>query len=102
MTITKECGDAHCPKHGGLRTHGRVFSGTVVAAKAQKTITVELLRVRFVPKYERYEKQRTRLKAHVPDCMQVASDQVVRICECRPISKTKNFVVVETVQGGVA
>jgi len=78
-----------------IGTRGRTFIGIVVSAKMQKTVTVEWDRRRYVPKYERYLKARTRVKAHNPDDIDAKEGDVVRITECRPISKTKNFVIVE-------
>lgn len=81
-----------------LSLRGRQFVGNIVSAKAQKTVVVEWTRLCFVPKYERYEKKKTKLKVHVPDEMKVNLGDKVRIVETRPISKTKNFIVVEILQ----
>lgn len=77
---------------------GMSFVGTVVSAKAHKTVSVQWERRRFVPKYERYEKRRSKVAAHVPDGMSVNEGDVVRIKETRPISKTKHFVVTEVLE----
>ena len=78
-----------------ISTRGRVLEGKVISAKAAKTVTVEWERRKYLPKYERYEKRRSRVKAHVPEGVEVHEGQMVRIAETRPISKTKNFVVLE-------
>ncbi len=79
-------------------TRGRQFVGKVVRAAARKTVVVEWPRLNFLPKYERYEKRRTRVHVHLPDHItDIAVGDMVRISECRPISKTKHFVVVEKV-----
>ncbi len=83
------------PKLGSLRTHGRIFKGIVKAARMQKTITVEWNRLFYIKKYERYEKKRSKVKAHVPENIEVKEGDTVKIMECRPISKTKHFVVIE-------
>lgn len=90
-----KCDDRNCPVHGNLKTRGRKFVGTVVKSKAQKTATVEWSRKRLVPKYERYEKRMTRIKAHNPPCIDVKKGDRIEISECRPISKTKRFVVLK-------
>ena len=47
-------------------------------------------------KYERYEKRTRRYAAHLPSCIgEVASGDNVRIMECRPLSKTVKFCVIE-------
>ncbi len=78
-----------------LSLRGRTFEGEVVSDKMHKTVTVIWERRAYVPKYERYEKRRTRVKAHNPDNINAKVGDIVVIKETRPISKTKNFVVVE-------
>ena len=90
-----ECTDKHCAFHGGFKVRGREFVGTVVRTNAQKTAVVEWERLFFIPKYQRYEKRRSRLQVHSPLCMSIKVGDKVRIIESRPISKTKNFVIVE-------
>lgn len=88
MAIKKE-------KPKGIGTRGRSFVGTVVSSKMQDTVTISWDRKRFVKKYERYENRRSKLKAHNPKDMNAKEGDVVRVMECRPISKTKNFMVIE-------
>jgi small subunit ribosomal protein S17 len=78
----------------GLSLRGRSFVGTVISASMQKTVTVEWERRNFIKKYERYEKRKSKVKAHNPEDINAIEGDVVEIRECRPISKTKNFVVV--------
>lgn len=96
LKISKNnCGDKNCPIHGHLKTRGRVFEGMIVSDKMQKTVSVQWERQVLVPKYERYLEKNTKLKAHNPACLSVKKGEFVRIAECRPISKTVNFVVIE-------
>ena len=92
-----KCEDSNCPFHGNLKCRGRTFTGTVLSEKMQKSVTVEWKWQNYIRKYERYEKRRTRIKAHVPPCLSVKKGVSLRIVETRPISKTKNFVAVEVV-----
>jgi small subunit ribosomal protein S17 len=78
-----------------IGTRGRTFVGTVIAANMTKTATIEWGRRRFIPKFERYEKRRTKIKAHNPDSIGAVAGDKVRIEECRPLSKTKKFIIVE-------
>ena len=94
----KACTDEHCPFHGSLSVHGRMFIGKVISDKMSKSVTVSWDRTIFVPKYERYEKQRSKVKAHNPECISVKAGDIVKIMNCRPISKTKHFVVVEKLE----
>ncbi len=89
------CQDKHCPFHGEIKVRGRIFTGKVVKDSMHKTVTVEWPRLFYLPKYERFEKRKTRIKAHNPDCLKAKQGDNVKIMETRPISKTKNFVVVE-------
>ena len=81
------------PKNS-LSLRGRTFVGTVISARMQKTVTVEWERKHFLKKYERYEKRKSKVKAHNPESVNAKEGDVVKIMECRPISKTKNFIVV--------
>lgn len=90
-----ECNDPNCPFHGSLPVRGQVLEGTVTNNKAERTITVERSFYKFIRKYERYEKRKSRIKAHKPDCIELQVGDTVKIAECRPLSKTKHFVVVE-------
>ena len=89
------CNDVKCPVHGSLKLRGRTFTGDVISDKMPKTVTVQWPRQIYLSKYERFEKRRSKVKAHVPACMKVKIGDRVRMAECRPISKTKNFVVIE-------
>lgn len=82
----------------GIYTRGRIFVGKVINAKATKTVRVEWPRRVLIPKYERYEKRRTRVQAHNPAAVNAKIGDTVRISECRPISKMKKFVVIGKVE----
>lgn len=92
----KECGDKNCPFHGKLSVRGQIFRGRVVKAY-EKSAVIERELIRYVPKYERYLKKRSKMHAHNPPCIDAKPGDVVTIAECRPISKTKSFVIVEKV-----
>ena len=96
---TKEvCTDKHCPIHSHLKVRGREFIGKVITDKMSKTIRVEWARQARIPKYERLLKKRSRVHAHNPPCISAKVGDKVRIGECRPISKTKTFVVLEVLK----
>jgi|GEM_PF-1127984 len=79
----------------GFRTHGRTFTGKVVSDKMRRTVTVEWERRTYVPKYQRYERRYSKIKAHNPDEIDAKVGDTVVIMETRPISKTKSFVVIK-------
>jgi small subunit ribosomal protein S17 len=56
---------------------------------------VERNYLKYDKKYERFEKRTKRYTVHNPPCLQMAVGDLVRIMECRPLSKTVSFVVVE-------
>lgn len=89
------CNDINCPFHGTLSIRGRQFAGTVISAKMGRTAVIEFERMLFLKKYERYEKRRTKLKAHNPDCINAKEGDIVKIAECRPLSKTKSFAIIQ-------
>ncbi len=93
-----KCNDENCPFHGSLSLRGRVFSEKVVSAKSHRTATIVIERRQYMPKYERYEKRRTRLQVHNPDCINAKEGDIVKIQECRPISKTKHFAIIKKVK----
>jgi small subunit ribosomal protein S17 len=90
--------DPKDPFHGSVKLRGRIFTGIVTSSKMQKTVTVEWPRKTFNSKYERFEVRRTRVKAHNPESIDAREGDTVRIAETRPLSKTKNFVVIEIVK----
>ena len=91
----KACNDQNCPFHGTLSIRGRVLDGVVMSAKMDKTVVVRRDYLNYVPKFKRYERRRSQISAHNPPCINAKENDQVRIAECRPISKTVSFVVVE-------
>jgi small subunit ribosomal protein S17 len=85
-----------------LSTRGRTFTGKVIRSKMARTVTVEWERREYIPKYERYEKKRTRIHAHLPENFDVEIGDVVKIRETRPISKTKTTIVIENLTKGIS
>ena len=90
-----------CPFHGNLKVRGRTFEGKVTR-KFSKRIAIELERMVYVRKYERYKKSRIKIHARLPECMEkeINVGDFVRIQECRPLSKIIHFVVVEKIKSG--
>ncbi len=71
--------------------------GRVVSNKADKTVTIKIERQVQHPLYGKYIKRSTKLHAHDED-NSCAEGDLVRIAECRPLSKTKSWRVVEIVE----
>jgi small subunit ribosomal protein S17 len=91
----KECEDLHCPFHGRLSVRGIILDGKVISDRMERTVVVERKYLKFDRKYERYEHRESKIAAHNPPCINAEVGDLVKIAECRPISKTKKFVVVE-------
>ena len=94
----KTCTDKNCPFHGTLAVRGRVLDGVVATAKMDKTVVVEREYLQFSKKFVRYERRRSHIPSHSPPCIEVKEGDHVRIVECRPLSKTVSFVVVEKLE----
>ena len=58
-------------------------------------IVVEHEYTHLIKKYKRYERSKSKMHAYLPPCIDVKEGDGVRIAECRPLSKTVSFVVVE-------
>ncbi|TEU14402.1 MAG: 30S ribosomal protein S17 [Hadesarchaea archaeon] len=91
----ERCSDPKCPFHGTLSVRGRTFEGVVVSDKMSRAVTIEMERMQVIPKYERYERRTSKLHAHNPPCITARTGDRVKIMECRRLSKTKSFVVVQ-------
>jgi len=71
----------------------RVLQGTVVSDKMDKTIVVEVARRVMHPVYKKFIRRTKRYKAH-DEANGCKVGDVVKIRECRPISKQKSWEVV--------
>jgi len=69
----------------------------VIADSTEKTIKVEIEGIVQHPRYKKYIKRHTRFLVHDPEEKCKVGD-LVRIEECRPISKTKKWIVREIVK----
>jgi small subunit ribosomal protein S17 len=94
----KTCEDRNCPFHGELPVRGRILEGVVVSAKMDKTVVVERNYLQYVSKFMKYERRRSRIPSHNSPCIDAQEGDRVTIAECRPLSKTVSFVVVEKLE----
>ena len=74
----------------------RVLIGTVTSNKMEKSVTVQVDRRVKHPLYKKFMTQSKKIAAHDETNTLEIGDQV-RIRECRPISKSKRFEVIEKV-----
>ena len=76
----------------------RVLQGTVVSDKGDKTVIVSVERRVMHPLYKKFIRRSKRYAAH-DEANRFKVGDVVRIAECRPMSRTKRFeVLVEATQ----
>jgi ribosomal protein S17 len=87
---------ANAGKEVRVGTRGRVFEG-IVTKKFPKRIVLEFERMIYVRKYERYARLKTKIHARVPENMEkeINLGDLIRVHECRPLSKIIHFVVVQ-------
>jgi len=93
-----KCEDRKCPFHGTLRIRGRLFNAEVTKTVVNRTATIKFPHFYYISKYERFEKRLTKLKTHNPSCINAKQGDFVKVVESKPISKTKNFVIVEVIK----
>ncbi len=74
----------------------RTMTGRVVSDKMDKTVTVLLERKVKHPLYGKYMRRSTKVRAH-DESNECKAGDLVKIAECRPLSKSKSWRVVEVV-----
>ena len=95
---TKDCTDKKCPFHGQLSVKKELFKGKVVRKDNNHSATIEWSRPYYIPKYERYEMRRSRMRVHNPACIEAEIGNNVIAARTRPVSKTKNHVILTVVK----
>jgi small subunit ribosomal protein S17 len=75
----------------------RSVIGRVVSDKMDKTVTVLVERREAHPLYKKYVRRSTKLHAH-DENNECREGDTVRIESCRPLSKSKNWRLVEIVE----
>lgn len=72
------------------------LKGTVISDKMEKTVVVEVERIKESRKYKRRYKLHKKYKAHDEKEEYKKGDRVI-IEECRPLSKDKRWQVIEKI-----
>ena len=90
-----ECDDPLCPFHSTLSVRGRILEGIVVSDSMKETVIIKRDYYHYVSKYLRYERRHSRIAAHNPPCIDAKNGDRVKIMECRPLSKSVSFVIIE-------
>ena len=80
-----------------MRNERKVKEGIVVSNKMEKTIVVAIETMALHPIYKKGVKKTTKFKAHDEQNVAQVGDKV-RIMETRPLSKDKNWRLVEIIE----
>ena len=85
----------HAPEHGPGRA--KVRQGVVVSEKGEKTITVAIDVVRRHKRYHKIMRSTVKLYAH-DERNDAHEGDTVRVQECRPMSRSKRWRLVEVLE----
>ena len=83
------------PFNSSLSIRGKIFEGIVINTKAKNTIVIQKESPIYFKKFKRFGRSKNQIHAHVPSNINVQEGDHVIAAECRPISKSVSFVVVE-------
>lgn len=98
VTDAKEFNDKNCPFYGKLNVKNTNLVGTVIKKDAHGSATIEWIRSKFVPKYERFQFRRSRIRVHNPASIDAQIGQKVMVARTRPISKSKHHVIIKIIE----
>lgn len=78
-------------------TSNRILTGRVVSSAMDKTITVLVERRVKHPLYGKFMRRSTKIHAH-DEANACGEGDLVRVEQCRPLSKTKSWRLIEIVE----
>ena len=85
-------------KNKKINPRGRTLKGILVKKDAFGSATVKVEHIHYIQKYERYTKKDSKIRVHNPKEIDAKVGETVNIKECRPISKTKHFIITEVIK----
>jgi len=94
----EKCTDKKCPFHGEINLKRELFKGIVVKKDINRSATIEWNRSHYIPKYERYEMRRSRIRVHNPTCINAEIGQEVLVARTRPLSKMKHHIIIKVLE----
>ena len=97
---SKDCSDGKCPFHGNISVKEELIKGRIVKKDVHHSATIEWARSYHVPKYERFEMRRSRIRVHNPECLNAGIGDDVLVARTKPLSKSKNHVVIKIIASG--
>lgn len=89
--------DKKCPWTGNVSIRGKLLRGTVVSNKMKRTIVIRRDYLHYITKYNRYEKRHKNVPAHCSPAFKLNIGDSVIVGQCRPLSKTVRFNVLQVV-----
>ncbi|CAM9494911.1 unnamed protein product [Phaeothamnion confervicola] len=89
--------DKKCPFTSSVSIRGSILKGLVISAgKMKNSIVIRRDYLHYVKKYRRFEKRHKNTTVHCSPCFQnVKEGDIVTVGQCRPLSKTIRFNVLE-------
>lgn len=75
--------DKKCPFTGEVSIRGRILKGVVKTHKMKRTLIIRRDYLRYVKKYNRFEKRHKNVAAHVSPAFRVSEGDTVVVGECR-------------------
>lgn len=90
-------GAAAMEQHAAARGRKKSWQGRVISDKMDKAIVVAVERRVQHPVYKKYFKKTTRLMAH-DENNEAGIGDLVKVVECRPLSKRKSCRLVEIIE----
>ena len=100
MAIETTSGTPAAAKSEDTRHEHQILTGRVTSAKMEKTIVVEVLRLVQHPKYRRVVRISKKFYAH-DESQSAHVGDVVRIVECRPLSRLKRWELKDVLRRAV-
>ncbi len=94
-TTKKETTKKTATTNASVSKGGKVLRGVIVSDKMQDTVVVAVTRFVKHPKYRKFIKSMKKYHAHNPGNTKKVGDKV-SIKECKPISKTKRFRILDS------
>ena len=87
--------EKNTPFNGSLPIRGKLFEGIVINSKSKNTVVIQKEAPIYFKKFKRFGRSKNKIHAHVPSNLTVEEGNYVIAAECRPVSKSVSFVVVE-------
>lgn len=87
--------DKKCPFTGNVSIRGRILKGMCISTKMKRTIVVRRNYLKYVAKYNRFEKRHKNVSVHCSPCFDVKEGDIITMGQCRPLSKTVRFNVLK-------